>query len=69
VSATTRCEAWLSCGAPDVFVEKCRVSDLAHEWSGRDRPDGSSPAQPPTNIDATTYMFQRWSTLVTPSQH
>ena len=65
VSATTRCEAWSDC-AEGSFVEKCWVEDLGHEWSGRPRPDGSSPIQAPSNIDATEYIWARWSTVVEP---
>ena len=64
VSATTRCEAWSDCTG-GTFVEKCWVDDLGHEWSGRPRPDGSSPIQAPSNIDATSYIWARWSTVVT----
>eukprot|EP01043_Picozoa_sp_COSAG02_P060827 COSAG02_NODE_8036_length_2738_cov_6.194013_2_plen_333_part_00 len=63
VSATTRCEAWSDC-SDGTFVEKCWVEDLGHEWSGRPRPDGSSPIQAPANIDATEYIWARWSTVV-----
>ena len=63
VSATTRCETWTSCGGRS-FVEKCLVQGLAHEWPGRPRPDGSSPAQSPANIDASRYIFSRWSALL-----
>jgi polyhydroxybutyrate depolymerase len=63
VSATTRCEAWTDCDDGS-FVEKCLIDDLGHEWPGRPRPDGNSPPQAPSNVDATMYMFQRWSTLV-----
>jgi hypothetical protein len=40
------------------------VAGLGHEWSGRPRPDGTSPPQAPTNVDATAYIFDRFSTLV-----
>jgi hypothetical protein len=41
-----------------------QVAGLGHEWSGRPRPDGTSPPQAPTNVDATAYIFDRFSTLV-----
>jgi hypothetical protein len=75
-SATTHCEAWLPqkvAGGPgcpgNVFVEACVVDDLEHEWSGRPRPDGTSPLQSPANIDATTCArpYSRWLCFAFPS--
>lgn len=65
-SATTQCNAWQTC-ADGTFVEYCQIDNLGHEWSGRPRPDGSSSPQPATNLDATTYIFQRFSSLLNKS--
>lgn len=64
VSATTTCQAYSRCD-DGVFVEACQLVAFGHEWPGRPRPDGTSPPQPPTNIDATAYMFDRFSVVAT----
>lgn len=63
VSATTKCAEYTGC-KDGAFVEYCEVTGLTHEWSGRPRPDGTSPSQSPANVDATTYIFDKWSALV-----
>eukprot|EP01051_Picozoa_sp_SAG22_P015322 SAG22_NODE_1983_length_3206_cov_3.243000_2_plen_277_part_00 len=45
-SATTECRAWHDCNS-GTFVEYCLIDGLGHEWPGRPRPDGNSPARPP----------------------
>lgn len=68
-SATTKCTVWRGC-ANNTFVEKCLVYGLTHEWSGGLRPNGGydgriSPPRPATDLRATRYIFDRFSTLKT----
>jgi polyhydroxybutyrate depolymerase len=74
-SATTNCTAWRNCkardtssGSPASFVEMCWIEGLAHCWSGHERPSATSSEgrceQPPTNVDATEYLFDRFSTIL-----
>eukprot|EP00040_Diaphanoeca_grandis_P032129 m.193716 g.193716 ORF g.193716 m.193716 type:complete len:329 (-) comp32516_c0_seq2:477-1463(-) len=62
---TTKCFRWEQCEA---HTEYCSFIGLAHEWPGRERPDGTSKPQPSTNIDATAFIFDRWSNMVTSSK-
>ena len=61
-SATTKCMMHPDC-AKGTIVEGCEITGLDHEWPGRPRPDGTSPEQPASNIDATSYMFDKFSFL------
>ena len=75
-SATTNCTAYTKCkprdaansDSPATFVEQCWITGLPHCWSGHERPSPTSSEgrceQPPTNIDATEYIFDRFSTML-----
>merc|ERR1712000_149553 len=67
-SATTNCTASTGCGGTDAFVEMCWIDGMKHCWSGNERPStagGESLCeQPSTNIDATSYLFERLTTLL-----
>jgi len=60
-TATTKCYRFEKCEAP---TEYCWFEGLDHEWPGHDRPDGTSPPQPDSNIDGTAFIFDRWSAMV-----
>ena len=65
-SATTTCMAWNDCsGSPAQFVERCWVEGLTHEWSGHTRPNipSFSPPRTAADLDATEYIFSRFSAL------
>jgi len=57
-TATTACYKFEDCAA---HTEYCVLDGLDHEWPGRPRPDGTSPEQPSTNVDATAFIFQRYA--------
>jgi polyhydroxybutyrate depolymerase len=61
VTATTTCYEYQDCKA---HTEFCIIDGLGHEWPGHVRPDGSSPEQPSTNVDATAFIFDRFSAML-----
>ena len=64
--ATTSCYKYEGCQA---HTEFCIIDALGHEWPGHKRPDGTSPDQPSTNIDATAYIFERCVLTLVPVEH
>jgi len=65
VTATTSCYEYEGCAARTEF---CILDKLGHEWPGHARPDGTSSPQPATNVDATAFIFEKFSEMVTKTQ-
>ena len=65
VTATTSCYEYERCTARTEF---CILDKLGHEWPGHERPDGTSAPQPSTNVDATAFIFEKFSGMATTTQ-
>lgn len=63
VSATSICTSYDSCEGGN-FVEWCKTEGLSHDISGHLRPDDTSYLRPASDLDASEYIFQKFSLLV-----
>lgn len=53
-----------------MFMLTCATFDDVIKWvrPGHARPDGTSSPQPATNVDATAFIFEKFSEMVTKTQ-
>jgi polyhydroxybutyrate depolymerase len=63
VTDTTTCYEYQGCQA---HTEFCIIAGLDHEWPGHARPDGTSPERPAGDVDATAFIFDRFSAMLPP---
>ncbi|CAK9034285.1 unnamed protein product [Durusdinium trenchii] len=66
-SATVNCTVWTGCHDEHV-VESCMVYHLDHEISGHVAPDDTTFLHPASDLDYTTYIFEKFSLRVEPHQ-